>query len=189
MATDNTTGLLQIMNIDSWITLAAVLVALGIGVASILQTQNLQKRERRERLLNEIIEWAVDVASSFEPTDTPDLSDDKDAAKSWPFLANQREKLNSLQLLGARSLAMGIIAEKINPKRKVVVGNASKKLENQQGFLWEFKRWEDTRSKKEGVATEFLRQMAVKVAQNNNELYGSALEVIRDATDLRGEVG
>jgi hypothetical protein len=42
-------------------TLAAVIVALGLGVASIIQTQRLQKIERRERLLNEIIEWATDV--------------------------------------------------------------------------------------------------------------------------------
>ena len=47
------------MEITGWITLAAVIVALGIGVASILHTQSLQKRERKERLLNEIIEWAV----------------------------------------------------------------------------------------------------------------------------------
>ncbi|MFC1929455.1 hypothetical protein ACFLW6_01110 [Chloroflexota bacterium] len=46
------------MELGDWITLSAVLVALGIGVASILHTQSLQKRERRERLLNEIIEWA-----------------------------------------------------------------------------------------------------------------------------------
>jgi hypothetical protein len=49
------------MEITGWITLAAVIVALGIGVASILQTHRLQERERKERLLNEIIDWAVDV--------------------------------------------------------------------------------------------------------------------------------
>jgi len=49
------------MDCGDWITLAAVIVALGIGVASILHTQSLQKKERKERLLNEIIEWAVDV--------------------------------------------------------------------------------------------------------------------------------
>ena len=52
------------MEIGDWITLFAVIVALGIGVASILHTQNLQKKERRERLLNEIIEWAEDVADN-----------------------------------------------------------------------------------------------------------------------------
>jgi len=52
------------MEIGDWITLFAVIVALGIGVASILHTQNLQKKERREKLLNEIIEWAEDVADN-----------------------------------------------------------------------------------------------------------------------------
>jgi hypothetical protein len=52
------------MNCGDWITLAAVIVALGIGVASILHTQSLQKRERKERLLNEIVEWASNVAKS-----------------------------------------------------------------------------------------------------------------------------
>jgi len=49
------------MDIGDWITLAAVVVALGIGVASILHTQSLQKQERKERLLNEIIEWATET--------------------------------------------------------------------------------------------------------------------------------
>jgi len=51
------------MEVGDWITLAAVIVALGIGVAAILQTQSLQKKERKERLLNEIIEWAIDVTN------------------------------------------------------------------------------------------------------------------------------
>lgn len=51
------------MEVGDWITLAAVVVALGIGVASILHTRNMLKKERRERLLNEIIEWATKVYS------------------------------------------------------------------------------------------------------------------------------
>ena len=47
------------MEVGDWITLAAVMVALGLGVASILHTSSMQKGERRERILNEIIEWAI----------------------------------------------------------------------------------------------------------------------------------
>jgi hypothetical protein len=49
------------MEVGDWITLSAVIVALGIGVASILHTQSLQRKERRERFLNEIIEWSEAV--------------------------------------------------------------------------------------------------------------------------------
>jgi len=60
------------MEITGWLTLAAVIVALGLGLSSLIQTHRLQKRERRERLLNEIIEWAVDVAKCrFEDKSTP----------------------------------------------------------------------------------------------------------------------
>jgi len=38
-------------------------VALGLGVSSFIQTKNFQKKERRERLLNEIIDWAIDITN------------------------------------------------------------------------------------------------------------------------------
>lgn len=49
------------MDYGDWITLAVVIVALGLGLSSLIQTQSLQKRERKERLLDEIIEWAIDL--------------------------------------------------------------------------------------------------------------------------------
>lgn len=36
-------------------------VALGLGLSSLIQTERLQKKEREERLLNEIIEWATGI--------------------------------------------------------------------------------------------------------------------------------
>jgi len=47
---------------------------LGLGVASLVQIKRLQKRERRERLLNEIIEWAIDVGRCGLEKDLPDTS-------------------------------------------------------------------------------------------------------------------
>jgi hypothetical protein len=167
----------------------ATLVLAFFTYWNIRNSNEQTKRNRKEHLLSELSEWAIDVASSFEPVDTPDLSDDKNAAKSWPFLADQRKKLNSLQLLGIRGLAMCMIAGTINSGLKVTAEHASQKLEKQQSCLWEFKRWEDTRPKNKGVDTEFLRQMAETVSQNNSDLYGSAIEVIRDATDLRSATG
>jgi hypothetical protein len=36
-------------------------IALGLGVISYIQTNNIKKRERKERRLNEIIEWARNI--------------------------------------------------------------------------------------------------------------------------------
>ena len=49
------------MNLQSALTLTAIIIALIIGVRSLVQTKNIQKREQKQRLLNEIIEWAIDV--------------------------------------------------------------------------------------------------------------------------------
>ncbi len=58
------------MDTDNWINLiAAILVGGGtlfLGIMAwraIRQTRNIQKAEKKERLLNEIIEWAIDVAT------------------------------------------------------------------------------------------------------------------------------
>ena len=51
------------MGTSDGITLAAVIVALGIGVTSIIQTKRIQKRTYKHALLKEIIDWATDVGS------------------------------------------------------------------------------------------------------------------------------
>jgi signal transduction histidine kinase len=57
--------------IGAGITLLAVLVALGIGIASILHTQSMQKRERKERLLDKIVEWVTDIQKASLEVDIP----------------------------------------------------------------------------------------------------------------------
>ena len=64
------------MDTSDWITLgAAILVGGGtlfLGIMAwraIRQTRSIQKAERRERVLNEIIQWAVDVSARMSPID------------------------------------------------------------------------------------------------------------------------
>jgi len=71
------------MEISNWITLgAAILVGSGtlfLGIMAwrtIRQTRNIQKAEKREGLLNEIIEWATKSAESAiyrQKTDNSEL--------------------------------------------------------------------------------------------------------------------
>ena len=56
------------MDIDNWINLiAAILVGGGtlfLGIMAwrtIRQTRSIQKAEKRERLLNEILNWIIDI--------------------------------------------------------------------------------------------------------------------------------
>lgn len=66
------------MDIGDWITLSAVIVALGLGVASILHTKSLQNRERKERILNEIIEWAIKYTIRPKRDFIKEINDTKD---------------------------------------------------------------------------------------------------------------
>ena len=49
------------MELQSVLTLTAIIVALIIGVSALVQTNIIQKGERKQRLLNEIIDWANDI--------------------------------------------------------------------------------------------------------------------------------
>ena len=51
------------MSLEAGLTLFAVVVALFLGVRSIRETRNIQRREFRHRLLTEITEWAIKVVS------------------------------------------------------------------------------------------------------------------------------
>ena len=57
--------------LSAGITLLAVFVALGIGVSSLIQTNKLKKAEKRERLLNEIIEWTLEIQTNALEVDIP----------------------------------------------------------------------------------------------------------------------
>lgn len=54
--------------LDKWasagapaIMLIAIAVALGVGLAGILQTRNIQRNEQKQKMLNEIVEWARSI--------------------------------------------------------------------------------------------------------------------------------
>lgn len=71
--------------LDKWasaggpaIMLIAIAVALGIGLAGILQTRNMQRNEQKRRLLSEIIEWALDIARCGVERDIEALWDTRD---------------------------------------------------------------------------------------------------------------
>ena len=83
------------MEISSWITLAAVVVALGIGLSSLIQTQRLQKRERKERLLNEIIEWATSIFDATSEVEIKQESPKESEIRNLGMYLFRLEAINS----------------------------------------------------------------------------------------------
>jgi hypothetical protein len=59
------------MEWGDWLTLAAVIVALSIGVSSIIQTSRIRKQDRKEAILREIIDWASEIVESRTVSNLP----------------------------------------------------------------------------------------------------------------------
>ncbi len=53
------------------VELIAILVAIGLGLASILRSEALQKKESKQRILNELISWATDLINCSSDFDIP----------------------------------------------------------------------------------------------------------------------
>jgi len=164
---------------------ATFLLALAAFWA-IWQNKRIQKRNRRERLLNEIIEWATNVAKCGIEPDTPELSEDKDASKAWPFLATQERKLETLQLLRAKSVSVTRTAQKIGSDLQAAVFDSVEHLRNQIKSLYEYKRFtQEFKDKKRGTDIDFLTTTAKEVITNNKLLYNSAVKVIEEAIKIK----
>jgi len=102
------------MEISDWITLAAILVALGIGVSSLIQTERLQKRERKERLLNEIIEWAVANIQATYGQDITVVTLKGDELRSALYLGFVQLNSRSQYIKRAASIFNDVITKLVN---------------------------------------------------------------------------
>ena len=62
---------MQFFNIEisTWVMVIGIFVALAIGLVSIRQIKDAQQREFRLRLLNEVIDWGIDIRKNI-----PDLT-------------------------------------------------------------------------------------------------------------------
>ena len=83
------------MAIDNWINLIAAIIVGGgtffLGIMAwraIRQTRNIRKAEKEERLLNEIIEWALDVTKCGIEKGYPDISNLIDLHSVWQKISN-----------------------------------------------------------------------------------------------------
>jgi hypothetical protein len=111
------------------ITALATLLLAYVAVRTIENSNEQEKQRRRGDLLTRIIEWAIDDATSgIEPV-TPVLSEDKEAAKAWPFLDSQEKKLKTFQLLRARSAYISSIAHAVDGGLKSAVDDSTEKLQ------------------------------------------------------------
>ena len=161
------------MEVGDWITLCAVIVALGIGVASILHTQSLQKRERRERLLNEIIEWAEDIrkssSESIDPSkivyDTP--IEQEATQRGFRLLRGRYQELNTKSAYMKKVISKVFEANLLSAVEKVI-----QKLDETIEMLG-------------GCLTRKAKENSEKAEEYKKSLDGYAEELIKEATEIK----
>ena len=179
------------MEIGDWITLSAVIVALGIGVASILHTQNLQKKERRERLLKEIIEWAIDI-SKWRPKEIHrDLMGIRDKVKLQELIdAHIATIIDNLIEMRGRNQYMLRIAMEIDRRKPLTKQPLIKEVHN---LINETEEYIELLDEWKAVIIEGMARDTVvddagyfeKAAHKEHELEKHVKEVIDEATKIK----
>jgi DNA-directed RNA polymerase subunit F len=195
------------MEVGDWITLGAVIVALGIGVTSILHTQSLQKRERRERLLNEIIEWTIRVATSV--TSFPTYAEIKDMwvynimtagdeSNRYESLERQGEYIRKIALKLEESLGNAVEEVMSNIKERQIlllklmtvkpaieIGETKKTAESMLRELEKLKQYWSSKNPKTWDSLSEEGKAHFSLGENAGRLKKSVSKVIEKATELK----
>lgn len=165
------------MEVGDWITLSAVIVALGIGVTSILHTQSLQRKERKERILNEIIEWSVEInkcGSEVGLQVIPGL-DEKHQKRiiriNWAF---------RYQVVDSKSNYIVSLAQAFEKETELytTLKNVSDKVKELTKLLWIFSQSEGEKEK----------ELSNEITEQEKSLQDISIKIIKKATMLKIQI-
>ena len=165
---------------DNWLAvsaLATLVLALGAFLA-IWQNHNLQKREHRDRLLNEIIEWAIDIAKCGLEKEFKYISVqfEKDDPRSDQFVsAFFTELARNFEAMKGRSQYIHTIALKFEESLQKAVKELIETVEEHIDLLDECKV---------GQPGE-LEKAIGNVGVHNTPLRESARKIIEEATKIK----
>ena len=128
------------MNVTDWLKEWVVPLSAGttflLAIAAFLaiwQNHSLQKRERKERLLNEIIEWAIDVANLGHEENIISLPDaSEDGVDEYDMIGTVLKTLSAIaarcQIITTRSIYVEAGAYDISNSLGVTVTQTISKL-------------------------------------------------------------
>jgi len=138
------------MEIGDWITMAAVVVALGIGLLSLIQNKRTQERIYKNQLCNEVSQWVVDLLSNWQNFDTETECKERDNIDENLFW--------SWRDISARSDRIEVIAKYLDE-------NISKKIKDIDSIILDFV--ECVRSARKGeINLEFPKEFSKKSIMN-----------------------
>jgi len=179
------------MTTSDWINLiAAILVGGGtlfLGIMAwqaIRQTRSIQKAENRERLLNEIIDWAIDVTKGELLMEIADVAGIKDIRRARLYLYTTIDKLQfSFRQARTRGLYISGIVSILGADLQRSVGELVRNLE---AHIQALKECMDTI---DSPVCERTLSAAITVARKTTDpkkvLDESATRVLEEAVKIR----
>ncbi len=172
---------------DNWLgisALATLVLALG-AFLSIRQTRDMQRSEKRERLLNEIIEWAINITECGLEKEITTMSQIEDNEKIRQFvLARATELELSFARFRGRSRYIRNIVPVSEQDLQNTVDNLIKKLEVHIDLFTQMRGAILYKlGTKENI--EARDMMSRKVRDHKLELDKYANEVIEEATKIK----
>ena len=162
------------MEIGDWITISAVVVALGIGVTSLIQTKRIQKKIYINNRLNEINNWALDICTCGSESGlsiVPGLDrvhQERLLRINWAF---------KYQAIETRSELIVNIAAKFDNELNLVsaVKDTKKQLNKMVKLLWAFSKCEN--AEKEKKLAELTTEYEKKLCEHANQLISESIKV------------
>jgi hypothetical protein len=155
------------------------IATIGLAIAAswaIWQNYQFHARERKERLLNEIIEWAESVAKSSLETGVFDETIPVSGLAAERALPELLDSVADFRVARAESVYISSIASEISPKLKKSVDNLTEEIKGQIKFLMEYKR--------KDIPTWPANEVVAKIAGNNERLYNLAETLIDDTANI-----
>lgn len=132
--------------LDKWasagapvITLLAVFIALWIGISGIRETRNIQRKERDERLLNEVRDWALEVAESAVKRQTRIPQKLWETKLKYKFVRAKSKYALEVANLSFSDLSPSIrdVTEKLDQAIEVITGIIEKRANGQDLLISE----------------------------------------------------
>ena len=180
---------------DNWLAvsaLATLILALGAFLA-IWLNHNLQKRERRDRLLNEIIEWAIDVAAyelKHESVNTWSFVEFKEFINA--VVNSNVEYMRHLRKALVRCQYIGAVALRLDETLSQCVKSLVENIEEHTSYLVITRDdkpslYEQVENKVYPDKQQFQKwqEACKKVEQHKTQLSESAYKVVEQATILK----
>ena len=178
------------MDILSWVTLFLVIATFSLAVAafwSIRQTHNIQKKEYRRRLLNDLIEWAIAITNW--------RSKSKIILKETALTADKRKRLLLMyaHIAGVREDFVGLrsrnqYAINVSEKFARILQDAIKRLvvdvEKYMEFLNDWTQVIADSISKNLIETQEYGDYPKKADQLTEQIDKSARKVIEEAVKI-----